>query len=414
MSDKNKTSSDSFLTLCKTCDYIVNIPNQGVKHTCHVCSSNLKSRSLLDFKQLGFFALSALIILIISIFQPFISVSSLGITHTIELISMVFILKTDWSLLLYFLFLFTFMLPVIMLLIQVAIGLFNVKPNIFIANIYTISHAFCMVDVFILAVLVSLIKLTSLSTVDFHSGFILALIFSIMLVLCWAKCHPYKVWDLISQSSIQSEHKGLRGIDVSLILCRHCHNCFYNSDTDNAQCPRCGTDAAIREKHYFQRVMALLLASIILYLPSNLYPIMFTDYLGNNTGSNIIEGVISLWNMNSQFVAIIILVASIFIPIFKILSMAFLLYVIRFRTVKRPIHATRLYKIVCFIGKWSMIDVFVVIIMTSVVRFTGVMVINPGFAVISFCLVVIITMFAAESFDQRLIWDNNINGSKKS
>lgn len=412
MTDKVK-ANDSFLTLCKTCDYIINIPNtNGVRYTCPICKSHLKSSLNIDFRALSIMALSALIILFVSIFQPFISVNTLGISHTIELVSLVFVLKSDWSLLLYFLFLFTFFFPIIMLSIIVLIGLFKLKPNIYIAKVYSISYSFCMVDVFLVGVLVSLIKLTSLTLVNFHSGFILGVLFTIMLLYCFIKCPPYRVWDLILVSKIKKEHEGYRGVDVDLVLCEHCLHHFYTKD-DKSICPRCKSIVTSRDRVYFQKILALLIASLTLYLPSNIYPIMYTDYLGNNMGSNIIEGVISLWGMNSKFVAIVILFASIFIPIFKILSIAFLLYTTRHTDIKKPLYLTHLYKIVSFIGKWSMIDVFVVIIMTSVVRFSGLLVINPGFAIVTFCMVVIITMFAAESFDQRLIWDNSIHGYKK-
>ncbi|SFK28794.1 Paraquat-inducible protein A [Succinivibrio dextrinosolvens] len=137
---------------------------------------------------------------------------------------------------------------------------------------------------------------------------------------------------------------------------------------------------------------------------------MYTDLLGANSGSNIIDGVVALWNMNSHFVALVILIASIFIPILKILMLVFLVY--NLKKTKEDRQGNRLvfiYRLVEYIGKWSMIDVFVVIIMSSVVRIGGLITINPGFAIVAFCAVVILTLISAEQFDSRMIWDRRGN-----
>ena len=135
---------------------------------------------------------------------------------------------------------------------------------------------------------------------------------------------------------------------------------------------------------------------------------MYTEFLGSTTGSNIIEGVIAMWEMKSYFVSLVILLASIFIPAFKIFSIAFILYVTRYSKIRIKKRVSRLFRFVMFIGRWSLIDVYVVIIMSSVVRITGFLSIYPGFAIICFCAVVLITVFSADEFDERLIWDSEI------
>ena len=132
---------------------------------------------------------------------------------------------------------------------------------------------------------------------------------------------------------------------------------------------------------------------------------MYTRFIGSETGSNIIEGVIAMWNMGSYFVAFIILLASIFIPAFKIVSLAFILYATKYSKILVKRRVSKLYRFVLFIGRWSLIDVYVVIIMASIVRIGNLLSISPGFAIICFCSVVLITVFSAEAFDERLIWD---------
>ena len=132
---------------------------------------------------------------------------------------------------------------------------------------------------------------------------------------------------------------------------------------------------------------------------------MYTEFIGSTSGSNIIEGVIAMWDMNSYFVAIVILVASIFIPAFKIFSLSFILYATKYSKIRIKKRVSKLYRFVLFIGRWSLIDVYVVIIMSSIVKIGNILNIEPGFAIICFCSVVIITVFSAEAFDERLIWN---------
>ena len=238
--------------------------------------------------------------------------------------------------------------------------------------------------------------------VEFHTGFILSGIFSVMMIWLYTKVRPQDIWDKVKTAKVDII-PGITGKNQHLSLCRHCS--FVYDSRSYKKCPRCGHISQIRNYDCYQKAAALLLSAIILYFPSNLYPIMFTSYLGNETGSNILEGVVTLWQMDSYFVAGVIFLASICIPVLKIIALIILMIIVKYRRPQRPNLLSKFYRIVAFIGKWSMIDVFVVIIMTSVVRFSGVMTIDPGFAIITFCLVVIITMFAAEEFDERLIWD---------
>lgn len=346
-----------------------------------------------------------------SIFEPFLSLSILGINQEMRLISIFTVLHTDWILLLYVCVLFTFLFPLFMLFTIIGIGLFNLKVTPIIGEIYAFSHRFCMIDVFILGVLVSLIKLTALVEVEFHSGFILSGIFSVMMIWLYTKVKPQDIWNKVKSANIDIV-PGITGKKQNLLLCRHCS--FVYNARFYKRCPRCGHIGRVRNYDCYQKAAALLLSAIILYLPSNLYPIMFTSYLGNETGSNILEGVVTLWQMDSYFVACVIFLASICIPVLKIIALLVLMFIVKYRRSQKPQLLSKCYRIVSFIGKWSMIDVFVVIIMTSVVRFSGLMTINPGFSIITFCLVVIITIFAAEEFDERLIWDSIDERRKKA
>lgn len=421
--------------LCRSCDLVVEVPpyRKGYRCVCPQCRSQLRSGNKVDIYNVAVVSVASIIVLLTSIFLPFMTISALGITQSMTLSSIFFILKQDWISLLYVCILFTFLCPLVMHLIVIGIVFFNLNVTKRLANLYMICHRFCMVDVFILGVLVSLIKLVALAEIHFHAGFYSAIIFALLMVWCYSRCSPYMIWNLVERydAELKHAHIGMRGIDQRLIMCSHCGMVFKSkarrkvsalSDEKEADlearngyqiCPRCGHHCGYRKKQCYQKTIALLLAAIILYIPSNLYPIMYTSYLGTNIGANIIDGVISIWGMKSYFVALVILLASICIPVMKILCMVLLLVVSKRGLMINPSRYNMLYRVVLFIGKWSMIDVFVVIIMSTVVRMSSLLTISPGIAIVCFCAVVIITMIAAEEFDERLLWDRMYDDLEK-
>ena len=184
-----------------------------------------------------------------------------------------------------------------------------------------------------------------------------------------------------------------------------CHTCTALLPIHEHSCARCGSLVHDRIPNSLQRTVALLLSAAVLYVPANLFPIMTTDQFGQAVDSTIIGGVILLWNMGSYPVALVILIASVLVPIGKILTVGALCWTIGWGGRTSPQQRTTLYRITEFIGKWSMVDVFVVAILVALIQITGIIVIRPGSAALAFATVVILTMLAAENFDPRLIWD---------
>lgn len=184
-----------------------------------------------------------------------------------------------------------------------------------------------------------------------------------------------------------------------------CHTCLALVGSGEHLCSRCGSRLHERIPDSLQRTVALLIAAAVLYVPANLFPIMTTDQLGRSEESTIIGGVILLWNLGSYPVALVILVASVLVPIGKILTVAALCWTIGRPTGVPARQRATLYRITEFIGKWSMVDVFVVSILVALIQITGIIVIRPGGAALAFAIVVVLTMVAAQSFDPRLIWD---------
>jgi paraquat-inducible protein A len=185
-----------------------------------------------------------------------------------------------------------------------------------------------------------------------------------------------------------------------------CHVCCKLAPISVHRCPRCGTTMHLRKQDSIQRTLALLVTACVLYIPANLYPIMYTDQLGSTEASTIMGGVILLIQLGSVPVALVIFLFSIMVPSAKLMTLFYLLWTVERHSPLDARQRSIMYRVTEFIGKWSMVDVFVVSILVALVHLGGLLVIRPGVAALTFAGVVIVTMIAAESFDSRLIWDN--------
>ena len=183
-----------------------------------------------------------------------------------------------------------------------------------------------------------------------------------------------------------------------------CHTCGRVAPSGHGKCPRCGSPVHERKRASLERTVALIIASVALYLPANLLPIMTVEGVGGAHKSTIVGGVLAFWESGSYPVAIIIFSASVIIPIAKIAALIVLCLAVR-RPTCNPRRLTRVYRLTEIVGRWSMVDVFVVAILVTLVQLGRLMTIEPGPAALAFAGVVILTMLAAMSFDPRLIWD---------
>lgn len=190
--------------------------------------------------------------------------------------------------------------------------------------------------------------------------------------------------------------------DANLITCRSCGLVCGCNDT---RCSRCGGHLESRDHRSLQKVWAWLLVGLIAYVPANLYPMLVTSQGFRTSESTIVGGVVELIHHDAYAVAAIVFFASVVIPVGKFIVIAYLAILAGRTHSSDPHRLHRFHLIVEFIGRWSMIDVFVVAILTALVQFDVLGTINPGIAAVCFSLSVIFTMLSAQSFDSRLIWD---------
>ena len=184
-----------------------------------------------------------------------------------------------------------------------------------------------------------------------------------------------------------------------------CHTCGKVSKVGTEKCPRCGSSLHLRKHNSVQKCLALVFTAITLYIPANALPIMSTTMVGNSDPSTILAGVVLLWHHGSTFIAAIIFIASVFVPLAKIFMLLYICWSLLRKKHTNKHERSKVFVITEIIGRWSMIDVFVVGVLSILIQFSGLMTIEPGPAVTAFAGVVVITMFAAMSLDPRLIWD---------
>lgn len=192
-----------------------------------------------------------------------------------------------------------------------------------------------------------------------------------------------------------------------LACCHSCNLlCKIGAHGADSRCPRCGAHLHLRKPDSIARTWAYLIAAMIAYIPANLLPMMHTSSLFGGQSDTIMSGVVYLWTSGSWPLAVVVFVASVLVPLLKIMALLFLVVSVQMRSTWQPQQRTQLYRVVELIGRWSMLDIYVIAILVALVHFQGLMMIQAGPAAIAFGAVVVLTIFAAMSFDPRLIWDS--------
>jgi paraquat-inducible protein A len=188
-----------------------------------------------------------------------------------------------------------------------------------------------------------------------------------------------------------------------------CHICGLLSrggqSGETLHCPRCSAPLHFRKPNSVARSWAFLIAAYIMYIPANVLPMMQTSSLFGSQDDTIMSGIIYLWHSGSWDLALVVFVASIMVPLLKLIAMTVLLISVQRRSVWQPVQRTKLYRVVELVGRWSMLDIYVVTILAALVQIGALATINAGPAALAFGAVVVLTMFSAMEFDPRLIWD---------
>lgn len=187
--------------------------------------------------------------------------------------------------------------------------------------------------------------------------------------------------------------------------CGHLHTIAKNCQLSH--CEICGGLLHARRPHSLQVTMALLISSYALYIPANIYPVMTVTQLGMTEIHTIIGGIFALVEKDMAPIAVLVFIASILVPLLKLMGLSVLVLLVHLRWRSNPRLWMRIYRLIVFVGRWSMLDIFMISILVAVVDLSGgVSHVIAGPAATSFAAVVVLTMIAAKSFDPRLLWDN--------
>ncbi|MCQ4235811.1 paraquat-inducible protein A [Pseudomonas stutzeri] len=205
----------------------------------------------------------------------------------------------------------------------------------------------------------------------------------------------------------------MRAADAGLMVCHECHQLNRHQPAHARQhCTRCGACVHMRRPNSIVRTWALLLSAALLYLPANLLPIMTVRMLGNGTPDTIMSGVVTLARHGMYSIAAVVFVASILVPTFKLIGIAMLLISVQRHHPMSPRQRLLVFRFIEWIGRWSMLDIFVIAILVAIVNFGSLASVEAGTGAVAFASVVVLTMLAAITFDPRLIWDNTESGNK--
>lgn len=404
------------LRACHECDMLVALPplRGGERADCPRCGHVLVRRHHHPAQRSMALATSALVALVLAVSFPFISFEARGIGNRMHVTETASSLINFHEPLVGILVLLTIaVLPACYLLavMWLQFGLLRRRPlpkSRSIARALAYLVPWMMADVFVIGALVSLIKVAGLADIGLGLSFWAFCGFALLLLMTNHSVDRDWVWFSIAGEP-QAPAGSKPGVEAAPQQLVGCHICGLVNRLDGhntGTCRRCGEHLHAREPHSLQRTWALLLAAVVLYIPANVYPIMSTTTLGAESASTIVGGVLLFLDHGDIPIALIIFAASVLVPISKILALAWLCLKARgegepLSNVKR----VRLYRITEFIGRWSMIDVFVVAVLVALIRAGAVMSVTPGPAALAFAAVVIVTMFAAMSFDPRLLWD---------
>lgn len=390
---------------CQGCDHVFDsVPCQpGYQLSCRYCGTLLQSHHRNWLTRAAAFTVAGLVLFVMTVSFPFLGLEAGGQQQLSRLLSGVLaLLDRDQFILASLVFVTIFLLPLVELLglsYLIFARWFNVKPRglATVMQLLFVAKPWNMMEIFFISVLITSIKLGDIAVLIPGTG--LYSFAALILVLTYTHMHldRHALWQWL-----RHENRFVVQADEKLAVCHCCDAMVAVSLT---HCPRCHSKVRRRLANSYQRTLALLLAAAILYFPANLLPIMTTVQLGVERTDTILSGIVHLFETGNFVIASIVFVASMLVPIAKILTLSYLLWAIKKQRQGSPKWQTFIYRVTEFVGRWSMIDVFVVTLLVAMVQFGILANVEPSGAIVCFAGVVVLTMMAAETFDPRLLWD---------
>jgi paraquat-inducible protein A len=400
---------------CRDCGLFQRLPEipDGEVAICARCDALLRrvSRHSLLFGRIN--AVGAALLFVLALTLPLVELRVLGRSAASTVFSGPDVLGAHGLALLAFIVVVTVVvMPAAKLAIELAV-LFGIRathtPRWLSWLFGCLEHIspWAMVEVFLLGGVVAYSRLKALADVDVGLAALALGGTMLAIVAIDATLDREAIWQTLEAKSPHLAQKRRPRSPTpappgKLIGCFECRRVEHAEEGD--RCERCGHRLAVRHGS-LGRVWALLLGAAILYIPANVLPVMTIKRLGKGGPTTILNGVVELAQSHLWPLALLLLLASVLVPIFKLLSLAAMLVMTHRRSPSYLRGRTRLFRFVKFVGRWSMIDIFMLSVLVGVVRFGAIASVLPGLGAAAFCAVVLITMLATEMFDPRFMWD---------
>lgn len=401
------------LVACRHCDQLhQRLPIEaGAVASCVRCGFALYRQSGLTLHQWVALNIAAVVVFAIANLFPIASLSVQGATVHATLLQALWITwQQGYGMVAFVTALFTFAFPLGQLLF-----LFWALRAIISGRLPSDFHygmrmlgalaPWSMISVLLLAILVAMVKLVDMAAVQFGPG-LWAFVVLAFFMTALGRVSAQRLWRYAEDAGlVEQSGQGLQR-DQPHGACRACG--FIQNlapDTEHVQCRRCSARLYWRKPESSSHTWAFVLAASVLYVPANLLPVMYIHVPTGTSAHTILGGVVQFWRMGSWDLALIVFIASVVVPMTKLLALSVLLLRRHWRGYAMQRQRTRLYELVEFVGQWSMLDVFVVVLLSAMADFPGLSQITAGSGATAFGAVVILTILAAMSYDPRLGWD---------
>jgi paraquat-inducible protein A len=395
---------------CPACGLLQMVPPlaPGMTAQCTRCPTTLRRTSTHRLDHIIALSVAALVLLVIMCTTQLMSVETAGIKHVADLFSgPEELVRQNMGALAAAVLFVTVVAPFGKVLgtLYVLIRSREPDPPAHLRRVFAWIERlrpWSMIEVFVFGVFVAYVKLGDLVHIGLAAGVYALLALTFVLIWSDAALDREAVWERLDprRRLAPSCSSGMAG-GVGCEIC----GLVSQPQAHDARCPRCGSALHARKPDSVARTWALVIAAAILYIPANYYPVLTVMQLGAGAPSTILGGVEELIAARQYPLAILVFVASIAVPVLKLVGLSIMLIAIQTGRAGWLRDRTRLYHIVRFVGRWSMIDIFMESLLGALVVFGSVITIEPGMGAMAFCAVVILTMFAAETFDPRLMWD---------
>ncbi len=415
----SRTETQESLTACSDCDLLVSVPEEppaGYTVSCPRCRNTLHRKTEGSVAKALALSGTGLILYPPAIALPLMTLESFGFSDSANILeSILNFYRNDYYFVSLMVLLSAVVFPLVLLsgIFFVSLALHQKRKSPLLAPIFRLFEhleEWAMVEVYLLGILITVIKMGDSSDIHFLPG---VFCFSLLVLITMAISTVIDrrlFWRMIGSDettgvrSLPQKNAELSAAGLGLILCPICR-LLAPAEHAGQGCPRCGERLHLRKPESYTRTWALILTSALFFVPANLLPIMRVDFLGVPDRSTILDGIIYFFEHGSFLIGLIIFTASILVPIFKIVGLAILLLTRWPCNLRLLQQKTRMYRFIAFIGRWSMLDIFVIALLTVLVDFGFFTSIHTAPAATYFCIVVASTMFAAITFDPRIMWD---------